>query len=74
MGGYLWSFDELDALKRVWPLFISQKISQDELINVLSHRTFAAISKQAGVLGMPKNRTGDVNTEALNELLKRYKL
>ena len=74
MGSCLWSQEEIDALKTMWPLFAAHKIGNEELITGIAGSVVDAIIAKASNLGLPTARPGRVDTGILAKILKEYKL
>ena len=59
-----WTDEEKEALKKLYP-YLGVKITMNDIMDVLTHRTRDAIDKQARKLNLTNKRT--LNKERINK-------
>jgi len=65
-----WSYQEIEALKKLYPLYIKKEITREQLLKVFTFRSFNSIQQKAGENNLTGNNIGFINTKALKEILK----
>lgn len=69
-----WSKDEIEALKRLYPQYISGNITWEEMQEVFCNRTKNAIMHKAEDLRLSNLEFKTFNEKKYKELLKRIKI
>lgn len=73
-----WSKEEIDILKKYYPLFLQEEISKEDLQKIFKKRTWYAIWNKASQLKLtcrePQKIKNSIDYEYLKSLEKRIKI
>ena len=74
MKNVKWTKEEIEALKVLYPKYLVDLISEEDLQKVFPHRTLTSIKGKASKLHFGKLATPKINKNYYNEILKRIKI
>ena len=71
MGGLFWSNEEIVTLRKLYPQYIRDEVSRNDLLKVFCNRSFESIQCKAQGLGFGKGIKGKINREYLADLRRK---
>jgi len=70
--GIIWSKEEIEALKKVYPLYLSRMAEKSEILKLFKgRRTWSSILKKASDLGIAKKVPQPIDLNVLRILTQR---